>query len=52
VRKLLDAAHDGDHWTPVEKLPAAGRQRLDGATGQLLEDLAPVPDLLEIRKSA
>ncbi|MET9176445.1 iron uptake transporter permease EfeU [Streptomyces misionensis] len=52
MRKLLDAAHDGDHWTPVEKLPAAGRQRLDGATGQLLEDLAPVPDLLEIRKSA
>ncbi|WP_440555790.1 iron uptake transporter permease EfeU [Streptomyces sp. SCPE 10] len=52
VRKLLDAAHDGDHWTPVEKLPAADRQRLDGATGQLLEDLAPVPDLLEIRKSA
>ncbi|MGW3265955.1 iron uptake transporter permease EfeU [Streptomyces sp. NPDC001056] len=52
VQKLLDAAHDGAHWTPVEKLSAADRQRLDGATGQLLEDLAPIPDLLEIRKSA
>ncbi|MFI9808402.1 iron uptake transporter permease EfeU [Streptomyces sp. NPDC052301] len=52
VQKLLDAAHDGAHWTPVGRLAAADKQRLDGATGQLLEDLAPVPDLLEIRKSA
>ncbi|GHE06166.1 iron uptake transporter permease EfeU [Streptomyces alanosinicus] len=52
VQKLLDAAHDGDHWTPVDRLSPAGRQQLNGATGQLLEDLAPIPDLLEIRKSA
>ncbi|MFF3919922.1 iron uptake transporter permease EfeU [Streptomyces sp. NPDC001852] len=52
VQKLLDAAHDGTHWTPVDQLAQADRQRLNGATGQLLEDLAPVPDLLEIRKSA
>ncbi|MER5548689.1 iron uptake transporter permease EfeU [Streptomyces sp. NPDC001118] len=52
VQKLLDAAHDGDRWTAVDKLAAADRQRLNGATGQLLEDLAPIPDLLEIRKSA
>ncbi|KOV56149.1 iron uptake transporter permease EfeU [Streptomyces sp. MMG1121] len=52
VQKLLDAAHDGDHWTPVDKLDATDRQRLNGATGQLLEDLSVVPDLLEIRKSA
>ncbi|WEO93725.1 iron uptake transporter permease EfeU [Streptomyces sp. FXJ1.172] len=52
VQKLLDAAHDGDHWTGVDKLAPADRQRLNGATGQLLEDLAPIPDLLEIRKSA
>jgi high-affinity iron transporter len=36
----------------VERLAPAARQKIDGATGQLLEDLAPVPDLLEIRKSA
>ncbi|MFF7969953.1 iron uptake transporter permease EfeU [Streptomyces sp. NPDC007905] len=52
LQKLLDAAHDGTHWTPVDQLDTADRQRVDGATGQLLEDLAPVPDLLEIRKSA
>ncbi|MFB7510340.1 EfeM/EfeO family lipoprotein, partial [Streptomyces broussonetiae] len=52
VQKLLDAAHDGEHWTAVDKLAQTDRQRLNGATGQLLEDLAPVPDLLEIRKSA
>ncbi|MFC9927674.1 iron uptake transporter permease EfeU [Streptomyces sp. NPDC127190] len=52
LQKFLDAAHDGASWTPVDKLTAADRQRIDGATGQLLEDLAPVPALLEIRKSA
>ncbi|MEV5510278.1 iron uptake transporter permease EfeU [Streptomyces orinoci] len=52
VQKLLDAAHQDDKWTPVDKLDAGTRARLNGATGQLLEDLAPVPDLLEIRKSA
>ncbi|MEV5007915.1 iron uptake transporter permease EfeU [Streptomyces sp. NPDC055692] len=52
LRKLLDAAHQGNAWTPVNRLDAITRARLDGATGQLLEDLAPVPDLLEIRKSA
>ncbi|MFI6685189.1 iron uptake transporter permease EfeU [Streptomyces sp. NPDC050485] len=52
VQKLLDAAHHDQNWTPVDRLGAAARTRLNGATGQLLEDLAPVPDLLEIRKSA
>ncbi len=49
---LLDAAHKGSVWTPVQQLDPTVRARIDGATGQLLEDLAPVPDLLEIRKSA
>ncbi|RPE46396.1 high-affinity iron transporter [Streptomyces sp. Ag109_O5-1] len=52
LQKLLDAEHQGVVWTSVETLDAATRQQLNGATGQLLEDLAPVPDLLEIRKSA
>ncbi|MFE3182710.1 iron uptake transporter permease EfeU [Streptomyces violascens] len=52
VQKLLDSAHHDQSWTPVDKLDTTGRARLNGATGQLLEDLAPVPDLLEIRKSA
>ncbi|MEU2422212.1 iron uptake transporter permease EfeU [Streptomyces sp. NPDC007851] len=52
LQALLDAEHRGTAWTPVEKLDTVTRQRISGATGQLLEDLAPVPDLLEIRKSA
>jgi high-affinity iron transporter len=52
LQKLLDSAHHGGRWTPVERLDATARARLNGATGQLLEDLSPVPDLLEIRKSA
>ncbi|MGW5656764.1 iron uptake transporter permease EfeU [Streptomyces humi] len=52
LQGLLDAEHRGTVWTPVEKLDTGTRQRISGATGQLLEDLAPVPDLLEIRKSA
>ncbi len=52
VQKLLDAQHNGDNWTPVEKLDPTTRATLNGATGQLLEDLSPIPDLLEIRKSA
>ena len=52
LQQLLDAAHHGSSWNPVDRLDTTARARLDGATGQLLEDLAPVPDLLEIRKSA
>ncbi|MYT03845.1 MULTISPECIES: iron uptake transporter permease EfeU [Streptomyces] len=52
LQKLLDSEHHGGSWTPVDRLDAAARALLNGATGQLLEDLAPVPDLLEIRKSA
>jgi high-affinity iron transporter len=52
LQKLLDAAQHGASWAPVERLDETTRTRLNGATGQLLEDLSPVPDLLEIRKSA
>lgn len=52
LQGLLDAARHGGTWTPVEDLAPAARAKIDGATGQLLEDLAPIPDLLEVRKSA
>ncbi|MGE7433211.1 iron uptake transporter permease EfeU [Kitasatospora sp. NPDC001175] len=53
VNGLLDAAHRPDgSWTPVEQLAPTARRQLNGATGQLLEDLANVPTLLEIRKAA
>ncbi|MFI2607477.1 iron uptake transporter permease EfeU [Kitasatospora sp. NPDC018619] len=52
VGDLLAAAHRPEGWTPLAELPADARRQLDGATGELLEDLAPVPALLEIRKAA
>jgi high-affinity iron transporter len=52
VQQLLDSAHHGNSWTPVEQLDATTRATLNGAISQLLEDLSPIPDLLEIRKSA
>ncbi|MFD5401514.1 iron uptake transporter permease EfeU [Streptomyces griseorubiginosus] len=52
LQTLLDAARHGRTWTPVAQLDATVRAKVNGATGQLLEDLSPVPDLLEIRKSA
>ncbi|MFB6848863.1 iron uptake transporter permease EfeU [Streptomyces sp. NPDC056373] len=52
LQQLLDSAHHGSRWTPVDRLDPAAKARIDGATGQLLEDLSPVPDLLEIRKAA
>ncbi|MFD4504926.1 iron uptake transporter permease EfeU [Streptomyces sp. NPDC058457] len=52
LQGLLDAEHQSATWTPVEQLDTVARQRIAGATGQLLEDLSTVPDLLEIRKSA
>ncbi|MFF3577287.1 iron uptake transporter permease EfeU [Streptomyces mirabilis] len=48
---LAQRAEDGS-WTPLDKLSDTDRQRLDGSVGQLLEELAPIPDLLEIRKAA
>ncbi|OUC92372.1 hypothetical protein CA983_38145 [Streptomyces swartbergensis] len=52
LQALLDAEHHDGRWTPVDRLGRSAKERIDGATGQLLEDLSPVPDLLEIRKSA
>ncbi|MET9524653.1 iron uptake transporter permease EfeU [Streptomyces coeruleorubidus] len=52
LQALLDAEHRDGRWTPVDRLGRTEKARIDGATGQLLEDLSPVPDVLEIRKSA
>jgi high-affinity iron transporter len=53
VQGDLKAAQGPDGtWTPVEQLTTAQRQKLDGDTGELLEQLSIVPDLLEERSSA
>ncbi|RAG87678.1 iron permease [Streptacidiphilus pinicola] len=49
---LKQAQHPDGSWTPVQQLDPTLRAQLNGSLGQLLEDLSPIPDLLEIRKSA
>ena len=39
-------------WTPVQSLTQAQREQLDGAIGNYLETVSPVPDLLEIPPEA
>ncbi|WP_406178356.1 hypothetical protein [Streptomyces sp. NBC_00996] len=48
---IAQRAKDGT-WTPLDKLSVTDRLRLDGSLGRLLEELAPIPELLEIRKAA
>ncbi|WP_218125607.1 iron uptake transporter permease EfeU [Sinosporangium album] len=51
--ELVKAAQtDTGEWTPVEAFSPAARQRLNGTVSQLLEELAPIPNLLEIRKAS
>ncbi|HEY6795060.1 MAG TPA: iron uptake transporter permease EfeU [Kineosporiaceae bacterium] len=50
-RQLAAARHPDGAWTPPAQLAAASRQALNATLGQLLEYLAPVPDVLEIRAS-
>jgi high-affinity iron transporter len=53
VQADLQAAQQPDGtWTPVGRLPAAARQKLDGDMGELLEQLSVVPNVLEERNSA
>ncbi|GAA4214342.1 EfeM/EfeO family lipoprotein [Actinocatenispora rupis] len=51
LAKLLDAQHSGGTWTPVADLSRAERERLDGATGDALERLAPIAALAEVRRT-
>jgi iron uptake system EfeUOB component EfeO/EfeM len=53
VTNLLDAAQlpDGT-WPAVQSLSLTQRQRLDGAIGNYLETVSPVPDLLELPPEA
>ncbi|MET8013728.1 EfeM/EfeO family lipoprotein [Streptomyces sp. NPDC005271] len=51
TRHTLDGAHHGDHWTPVEKLGRTGRQKLNADMGALVERLAEVAALTDIRRT-
>jgi high-affinity iron transporter len=45
----LMATQRNDAWVPVETAPPAQREAVNAAVGNLLETLADIPDLLEVR---
>ena len=50
---LLDSYRSPDGtWTPVQSLTQAQREDLDGAIGNYLETVSPIPDLLELPPEA
>jgi len=51
LQRLVAAQDRGGAWRPVQELSAADRERLDGALGQLLEDLAPIAAVGEVRRT-
>jgi iron uptake system component EfeO len=51
TRSLVEAQHHGDAWTAPAALARADRERLDAAVGQLLEQLAPIAEIGEMRRS-
>lgn len=51
LRQALEATRHGGVWDGVTTAPLAERQRVNAAVGQELEDISPVPDLLEIGAS-
>jgi iron uptake system component EfeO len=48
---LAAARRPGGGWTPVADMPAAGRQRIDAAAGGLLEALAPIAAIGDVRRT-
>jgi iron uptake system component EfeO len=51
LRKLVAAQERHGRWTAPAALGRADRERLDGALGQLLEDLAPIAAIGEVRRT-
>ncbi|WP_204071719.1 EfeM/EfeO family lipoprotein [Planotetraspora phitsanulokensis] len=51
VETLLAAQKHGDTWTPVDQLDHRVRKTINGAVGELLEELAPVAEILFPRRT-
>ena len=53
LQRLLQAQHHtGGSWTPVGRLSTSAREQIDAATGQLLQDLAPIAVITEPRRTS
>jgi iron uptake system component EfeO len=51
LKNQIDAQNKNGHWTPPRELSTTDREHLDGALGQLLEDLAPIAAIGEVRRA-
>jgi iron uptake system component EfeO len=51
LKKLVGAQNRGGRWTPVRSLSVHDREELDGKLGRLLEDLAPIAAIGEVRRT-
>lgn len=51
TQKALDAAHQGGHWTPVDRLGRGSREKINAAAGALVERLADVAALTDVRRT-
>jgi iron uptake system component EfeO len=53
LQRLLQAQqHPDGSWTPVSRLPDTAREQIDAATGQALQDLAPIAVITEPRRTS
>jgi iron uptake system component EfeO len=51
LRKLVDSHRKGGTWAPLQSLSTHDREELDGKLGRLLEDLAPIAAIGEVRRT-
>jgi iron uptake system component EfeO len=52
TQRDLDAEHHGDTWTPLAALAQDRRERINSDVGGLLEQLAPVATIFDVRRTA
>jgi len=52
LQHALDAAGHGGSWTPLDRLGRAQREQINADTGALLEQLAPVAAIFDVRRTA
>jgi iron uptake system component EfeO len=52
LQRLLDSHRHGDRWTPLKSLSRTDRERLDARTGDLVERLADVAALCDVRRNS
>jgi iron uptake system component EfeO len=50
--RTLDGFDHGGHWTPLDRLTRAQREKADADLGELVERLADVAALTDVRRSA